>query len=287
LKQRERPWREILGLFLEAGRGLAAAHRAGLVHRDFKPANVLVGSDGRPRVTDFGLVRVGDTSEEGLAQASPQATEPTLTQTGTVAGTPAYMSPEQLAGRPVDARSDQFSFCVALYEALLGVRPFAADAPAAQRWTLRRPERSPRLPGPVKAALARGLALEPSERFPSMDALLEALSRPSTPRRRWLALGLAGSLALAGIGLGVFQALNPASEQLGKGVHITLAVGEERVLEAKDVIRIAVGAVGIVDVKLLENDRIRLSGVGPGTTVLLVWEKDGGRQSYTVSVMPP
>jgi hypothetical protein len=286
LRQRERPWREILGLFLEAGRGLAAAHQAGLVHRDFKPANVLVGADGRPRVTDFGLVRVGATSDEGLPQAPPRSGEATLTQTGTVAGTPAYMSPEQLAGRPVDARGDQFSFCVALYEALHGVRPFTADAPPEHRWTLRRPERSPRLPGYVRAALARGLALDPLERFPSMAALLEALTRPPMPRRRWVALGLAGSLALAGMGVGIFRAVSPASAQLGEGTRISLTVGERREVLVENMSRIAVGATGIVDVTTQGNDRLRLIGVAPGTTVLLVWRKDDSRDAYTVTVGP-
>ncbi len=286
LKQRERTWREILGIFLEAGRGLAAAHQAGLVHRDFKPTNVLVGADGRPRVTDFGLVRVAATLEEGQPQASPRSAESTLTQTGTVAGTPAYMSPEQLAGRPVDARGDQFSFCVALYEALHGVRPFAADAPPEHRWMLRRPDRSPRVPGYVRAVLARGLALEPAERFPSMDALLAALTRPPTLRRRWVALGLAGSLALAGMGVGIFRAVIPAGTHLGEGTRISLAVGEERVLQVENMSRIAVGATGIVDVKMQGNDKLRFIGVGPGTTVLLLWQKDDNRHAYTVTVGP-
>jgi predicted Ser/Thr protein kinase len=287
LRQRERPWREILGLFLEAGRGLAAAHQAGLVHRDFKPANVLVGTDGRPRVTDFGLVRVGASSEESLAQAAPRVAESPLTQTGTVAGTPAYMSPEQLAGRPVDARGDQFSFCVALYEALQGVRPFAAAAPAEHRWTLRRPERSPRLPGYVRAALARGLALKPAERFPSMDALLEALAmRAPIRRRRWMALGLAGSLALAGMGVGVFRAVQSASTHLGEGARISLAVGEQRELQVENMVRIAVGSAEIVDVKMVGNDKLRFTGLSVGTTMLLLWQKNGDRQGYTVTVGP-
>jgi eukaryotic-like serine/threonine-protein kinase len=287
LRQRERTWQEILGLFVEAGRGLAAAHQAGLVHRDFKPANVLVGTDGRPRVTDFGLVRVGASSEEGPAQADPRAAESPLTQTGTVAGTPAYMSPEQLAGRRVDARGDQFSFCVALYEALQGVRPFAADAPAEHRWTLRRPERSPRLPGYVRAVLARGLALEPEERFPSMDALLEALTmRPPRSRRRWMALGLAGSLALAGMGVGIFRAVQSASTQLGEGAHISLAVGEQRELRVENLVRVALGSTEIVDVKVQDDGVLRFTGLSTGTTMLMVWQKDGDRQAYTVTVGP-
>src|SRR3954468_8020130 len=112
LAEKPRSWREIVEVFAAAGEGLATVHAAGLVHRDFKPTNVLVGRDGRPRVTDFGLVQDGS---PGTAR-------------GAIAGTPYYMSPEQFRGEPADARSDQFSFCVALFAALHGVRPFEADA---------------------------------------------------------------------------------------------------------------------------------------------------------------
>jgi eukaryotic-like serine/threonine-protein kinase len=120
LETEPRGWREILAMFVAAGRGLEAAHAAGLVHRDFKPENVLIGRDGRPRVSDFGLVA------EGIAidGAELQAAEITgaLTSRGIAAGTPAFMSPEQWAGTPSDSRGDQFSFCVALWTALFGDR---------------------------------------------------------------------------------------------------------------------------------------------------------------------
>ncbi|MFP2912024.1 protein kinase domain-containing protein, partial [Pyxidicoccus sp. 3LFB2] len=139
LKQ-PRPWQEVLRVFGEAGRGLAAAHAAGLVHRDFKPANVLVGLDGRPRVTDFGMARPLNREQGAAARVAPDVAavstgSPTasplatpLTRTGVLLGTPAYMAPELLGGRRADARSDQFSFCVALHEALYGVRPFEGDS---------------------------------------------------------------------------------------------------------------------------------------------------------------
>src|SRR5262249_53422569 len=129
LRERPRSWREVRDVFLAAGRGLAAAHAAGIVHRDFKPDNVLVGADGRVRVTDFGLARpvVAETAEP---PAPDTALEP-VTRTGTVLGTPAYMAPEQHLGQPTDARTDQFGFCVALYEALYGVRPFSGDTTRA------------------------------------------------------------------------------------------------------------------------------------------------------------
>ena len=138
-------------MFIAAGRGLAAAHAAGLVHRDFKPDNVLLDKDGRPRVVDFGLARQaggGDDELAGETGDDRRRTEPrrcairaastplaTLTKTGTGVGTPAYMAPEQFLGERGDARSDQFSFCVALYEALYGERPFAGDDCSASRST--------------------------------------------------------------------------------------------------------------------------------------------------------
>ena len=124
------PLAEILAVFIAAGRGLAAAHARGLVHRDFKPENVLIGADGRARVIDFGLARLtavaASSDRRGAAaiRLRPPATALDAHAAGTVLGTPAYMSPEQFRGQPADARSDQFSFCVALYEALYGVRPF-------------------------------------------------------------------------------------------------------------------------------------------------------------------
>ncbi|MCE9577863.1 MAG: serine/threonine protein kinase, partial [Deltaproteobacteria bacterium] len=109
LEAKVRTWREIVALYAAAGDGLAAAHDAGLIHRDFKPDNVLVGEDGRPRVADFGLAR----SETHATDHGGPAAHPSMTQTGAVLGTPAYMPPEQLAGEPLDARADQVAYCAA------------------------------------------------------------------------------------------------------------------------------------------------------------------------------
>src|SRR5207248_1400798 len=127
LDEKPRSWREIVSEFRQAGLGLAAAHAVGLVHRDFKPANVLIGRDGRVRVVDFGLARAVDTVGEPMRLPDPDLSiskSPTpfdtVTRSGALLGTPTYMSPEQFRGEATDAKSDQFSFCVALYRALYG-----------------------------------------------------------------------------------------------------------------------------------------------------------------------
>ena len=208
--ERRRPWPELLAMYLQAARGLAAAHAAGLVHRDFKPDNALVGADGRLRILDFGLATRG-----GLTERSAPATEAeamltsaldqSITRVGSVMGTPAYMSPEQALGAQVDARSDQFSLCVALWEALHGERPFGGDSLAALSLNLtagvmRAAPRGARLPGWLHRALLRGLHTDPARRWPDMSALITELSQgPGRMRRRLLA---AGGVAL-GIGVAV------------------------------------------------------------------------------------
>ncbi len=197
--------RDIIDIFVQAGRGLVAAHEVGLLHRDFKPDNVLVGSDGRPRVGDFGLARSLITPEE-LASAStphlPTVSTP-LTATGTVLGTPRYMAPEQLTGSAIDARSDQFSFCVALYEALFGCHPVSGETALAmvergERAQL--PAEAAKVPKQVVAAIMRGLEREPAKRFPSMSALLAELERPQRNRSRTSVALVAGVAVLAGLG---------------------------------------------------------------------------------------
>ncbi len=213
---RSRNVAEILTTYARAGSGLAAAHEAGLVHRDFKPDNVLVGRDDRVRVTDFGLARsVFDSDMAALAsvpESVPSDRTPdsalamTLTRTGTLLGTPAYMAPEQLRGLAADARSDVFSFCVALYEALYGERPFAgATVPALRdqidRCMVRAPPPKARVPGSVRAILMRGLSAAPHRRFASMRVLLDALRKEQAKSRRravrgvsFAALGIVGLL---------------------------------------------------------------------------------------------
>ncbi|MCG8418907.1 MAG: serine/threonine-protein kinase [Proteobacteria bacterium] len=216
----------VLEQFIAVGRGLAAAHSADLVHRDFKPDNVLVGEDGRPRVVDFGLARLMADSD-GMASVSFDEHAPTLgsrnistpgqseaisgvppfrqaahglTTEGHIMGTPAYMSPEQLRSEMADARSDQFSFCVALYEALYGQPPFDADDVEPRLRSIERgptPSAGPaskRISPPVRKALVRGLQADPNQRFPDMTALLDALTEWPKKRRRRVTGGLAITL---------------------------------------------------------------------------------------------
>ncbi|NMO17234.1 tetratricopeptide repeat protein [Pyxidicoccus fallax] len=202
-----RTWQEVLRVCTDAGRGLAAAHAAGLVHRDFKPANVLVGRDGRARVTDFGMARPlnrepGATPRRVPDPLTSSKASPPLTRTGALLGTPAYMAPELLTGQRADALSDQFSFCVALHEALYGVRPFEGGsleelARAALEGRVRPAAPGTKVPAWVRRAVLRGLRPRPEERYPSMEPLLAALVPP--PRRVWARVAaLAGAASLLG-----------------------------------------------------------------------------------------
>jgi len=185
------PWQSTLEMHLQAARGLAAAHAVGLVLRDYKPENVLVGDDGRARVLDFGLAR----ATRELDNPSPSSSivgavsltrtselEVELTVAGTVMGTPAYMSPEQHIGGPTDARSDQFSFCVALYRTLYQQPPFAGTTLTELSMNvcegeLRPAPKDSEVPSWVFDILKKGMATDPDERYPSMDTLIAALSR--------------------------------------------------------------------------------------------------------------
>jgi tetratricopeptide (TPR) repeat protein len=251
LEQQPRTWQEILRIFIAAGRGLIAAHEKGLVHRDFKPDNVMVGKDGQVRVMDFGLARamperplrehrpragapnraelrvVGTETlavDQGTLVLNPEASESLsgqssadlfdarLTRTGAMMGTPAYMAPEQFFGAATDARTDQFSFCVSLYEALYGERPFEGKrltelTAAVVQGTVREAPAGTKVPFWVRKILLRGLRSAAAERYTSMGELLEDLGRD--PRARWrkLAIGAAVALVPLAMGFGVRQSL--------------------------------------------------------------------------------
>ncbi len=204
LRRTPRRWNEIRDVFAGAARGLAAAHAAGLVHRDFKPPNVMVGRDGQARVTDFGLAR-RLLAPEAAGPATPgrSASAIGLTRTGALLGTPVYMAPEQFQSKPADARSDQFSFCVALFEALYGQRPFAGDDLTALKKAviagqIRFPAGRHAVPPWLRRAALRGLSVAPEDRFPTMTDLLDALEhrRPRSHRvARAAGLTLAALLA--------------------------------------------------------------------------------------------
>ncbi|MBK9037001.1 MAG: serine/threonine protein kinase [Myxococcales bacterium] len=197
-----RSWREVIARFVAAGRGLAAAHAAGMVHRDFKPANVLLGHDGRVLVTDFGLVSVG-TSVDDTTPAPPPLDDGGDLSSGRVVGTPRYMAPEQHQRGAIDHRTDQWSFCAALWEGLYGAHPFAAET--LEILTMRvcvddvaPPADERGVPTRIRAALTRGLARDAEARFPSMAALLAELERdPGRTTRRLLMIG--GAVGLVGL----------------------------------------------------------------------------------------
>ena len=231
-----RSWQDILRVYLDAGQGLLAAHHVGLIHRDFKPDNVLIGKDGRPRVADFGLARMDNKSGHST-QASgrlstvsrPGSQQPimaNMTQAGTTLGTPLYMSPEQHLGEATDARSDQFSFCVALFEALYNKLPFAGNTVESLAYNTISGKVQPRpsgsqVPTVVHQAILRGLSPAPAARFPSMRELLATLSydpaidRTAGPRVRrrvtnnmiaFMLIAAAGPTVLHRLGLSEFLA---------------------------------------------------------------------------------
>jgi eukaryotic-like serine/threonine-protein kinase len=215
-----RSWREILDVFVAAGRGLIAAHERGLVHRDFKPDNVMITSAGmagehRVRVMDFGLARPSlgtpdaqpDDAPDDVRR-SPSALDSQLTRVDIVVGTPAYMAPEQFAARDVGPAADQFSFCVALWEALYGERPFRGEgvhelARAIVEGDRTTPSSGAWVPRWLHRVCERGMAADPADRFPDMRALVAILQGGNRSKRfRLAAIGL-GAIATIGLALAV------------------------------------------------------------------------------------
>jgi serine/threonine protein kinase len=201
-------WRQVLSVMIAAGHGLHAIHEAGLVHRDFKPDNVLIDEHGRARIADFGLVRAADDpqldNESADYGSSPLG--PSMTQTGALMGTPAFMAPEQLQRRAADARSDQFAFCVTLYEALYGQPPFVASTIAEQMHAtssgaVQQVPASTTVPRALHDAIMQGLSPAPEQRYPDMAALLSALDAATSVQSASRPPRLALWLAVAGVSM--------------------------------------------------------------------------------------
>ncbi|MCA9711817.1 MAG: serine/threonine protein kinase, partial [Myxococcales bacterium] len=260
VERQPRGWREVLEAYVQAGRGLVAAHARGLLHRDFKPANVLLSSTGVVKVTDFGIARVDEAVEGEPTTGAPTTGAPTLlesgqvvfdgagrlTEEGQVVGTPAYMPPEQFQGARLAATADQYAFCASLWQGLTGQLPFAdrggrrleistlarLKAGGPPRW----PAGAPAVPRRLVDALTRGLEPEPAARWPSMEALLAALTAdPSQRRRRLVGAGALVVVVVGGVGGQAYQrsAAREACEREGREIEdIWSAERAETVAEA-------------------------------------------------------
>ncbi|MEL6545017.1 MAG: tetratricopeptide repeat protein, partial [Myxococcota bacterium] len=254
---KDRPWREIVEVYTRAASGLAACHREGLVHRDFKPSNVMVEENGRPVILDFGLARAieessgesdpGPLPEEmaervrqahktlGLSTSSNTLLSSHLTVNGALMGTPAYMSPEQLHAAPLGAQTDQYSFCAAMYEALYGVRPVPGDfqsAPGRDNQRHDEPPKESTVPRWYHRVLARGLDRDPEHRWDSMDELATQLRRDPSRAVRTRAMGVAALLAVVLIVLGVVNYRRSlANECREKGGRISEIWNGKRAIE--------------------------------------------------------
>jgi tetratricopeptide (TPR) repeat protein/predicted Ser/Thr protein kinase len=246
IRQATRPWQDVLEPFLDAAKGLAAAHRAGLLHRDFKPANVLVTPE-QAKVTDFGLAkRAKDITGTGSGTSSTRwddTDEDDLTRAGEVMGTPRYMAPEQHHGRELTPAVDQYAFCVALWEALTTSAPFTGEDLARKK--SKGPPEWPTTCGPrwLGEALRRGMQPRPDRRWPDMEALIMALSRDPTHRRSRILRGaaLAGMLAAAG-----GAAYAAGSDGPGPCSGSELQLEQEWGTQARADVRVGVTSVDVV-----------------------------------------
>lgn len=262
-----RSWAEIVAVYAQFADGLAAAHAEGVVHRDVKPDNAIIDDEGRVRVLDFGVARTEaevDREELRALGESVPAGEHLRTRTGALLGTPAYMPPEQLHGRAVDARSDQFSLCVALFEALYGARPFRGDTwpelfAAVTTGELTAPPVATEVPKWVQAIVVRGLAEEPSARWSSMEALAAELrDDPAVRRRRWAWRGLGAAIAAAAVVAGALaysgsQEARAAERRAATSVAEAAAVKAESTAALRASYLGAMRSSGYVELDTLDN----------------------------------
>lgn len=242
----KRHWRDVIRKFSEVARGLDAAHAAGLIHRDFKSDNVLLDGSGVPKIVDFGLVRLADSTDADIVldgtddDIEPQSDpgfEP-LTRTGALLGTPGYMAPEQFLGKPTDARSDQFAFCASLYHALYGERPFPGEivseiADAVTKGRVKPAPAGSAIPGWIRKVLLRGLATEPAQRYPSMSSLLHALATDPVARRRRLIAVAAGIAAVSAIVVGVQRRAEHRRSEFERAINARVAEGDKAFEQAQ------------------------------------------------------
>ena len=217
LKVQKRTWREIQHVMLDAGAGLQAAHAASLVHRDFKPENVLVGKDGRVRVMDFGLARLATEEEPPASRNSDMNIESrsplseSLTAEGAVPGTPAYMAPEIYSGTSAGARTDQFAFGVTLYEALFDARPFGKRELAKKDPpTPKPPPASSGVPAQISRVAMRAVSIDPEARYASMQDLLNELAVDPGATKRRVAIAAGAVLVLGGVAAGAVMLARPS-----------------------------------------------------------------------------
>ena len=228
LKAQQRAWRDVLPVMIDAGKGLAAAHAAGLVHRDFKPDNVIVGNDGRVRVMDFGLARLAPSNEAPAKRTSDLSIETrsplaeNLTVIGAVVGTPAYLAPELYAGQQAGAASDQFAFGVTLFEALFRTRPFTREELNSRTPPKPKVPTDTKVPARIQRAVLRAIAIDPAQRFPTMDALINELAvDPHAARRRLLIA--AGIVAVGAASVGGVMLLAGKTPEPCLGIEQRLA----------------------------------------------------------------
>lgn len=244
LKVQPRRWREVVAVLLQAGRGLAAAHKVGIVHRDFKPSNVLVGHEGRVRVLDFGLALApGAPSRDPSLASGPGRSllGEALTVAGMIAGTPAYMAPEQLRGAEVDVRCDVYAFAVTLFAALYGRRPHKGTSVDERVRELASGAEidfsGAKVPAWVRRILRRGLEVDPARRYGSMAELLAELERDPTRMRRWIAGGSLAGLVLLGGGYGIARQEAAAMPCAGAGGEIAAVWSDGRRREVAAALR--------------------------------------------------
>jgi len=292
-------WRERVRVLIDAGKGLAAAHAAGVIHRDFKPDNVLIGR--HVQVVDFGLARnVVDSGEFSGAANRALAGATNLTHTGALIGTPAYMSPEQHRGDPTDERSDQFSFAVTAFHALCGYRPFDGEtvaeiSTAVLKGELRPVPETAEFPAEVFDVLARALSTNPMERYPSMLAMIAALERAAAPkqvhRRPWLFPSIVTALAaLIVIVVIATDPKAPPPRVIDDEKRIVVTPTPPRQLSFRgDVSRVALNPQGR-RLAYVSNDRLIIRHIPTGneTTVRqaryfidMSWSADGTRLVYS------